>query len=117
MLPFLVPLLLAAGGAGIGALGSEKGHRLSGALKGAGLGAAAGALGPAALASTGGAAGAGGASAFAKQALPILSSLMGKQQQQQQLPFQPQGIQSPAVGLQPYNPMNQIPRVNFRGGF
>lgn len=62
-IPFLVPLLMAAGGAGLGALkgatDGKKGNLLSSMLIGGGLGLGAGALGPALLG--GGAAGAAGA--------------------------------------------------------
>lgn len=68
MLPFLIPLLMAAGGAGIGAL-TNKHNRLKGALTGAGIGATAGAALPAlGAAGAGAAAGTAGTAAAASTA-------------------------------------------------
>lgn len=72
-IPFLVPLLMAAGGAGLGALkgatDGKKGNLLSSMLIGGGLGAAGGLAGPALMGALGaGGAGAAGAAGAAKAA-------------------------------------------------
>jgi hypothetical protein len=108
MLPFLIPLLMAAGGAGIGALTSKKGERLGGALKGAAIGGSAG-LGMGGMGAAGAGAGAAGSAAGAtstaatsgKTALMVnpffkelstkaLNSMFNGQPQQEYNPNEPQ---------------------------
>lgn len=95
-LPFLVPLAMAAGGAGIGALTSEnkgKGALIGGlmgltggsALGGAGgLGAAAASAKGAGLSAGGTAGTAGGLGSALKTAAPLMQSMGGLKQPQEQ---------------------------------
>lgn len=102
MLPFLIPLLLAAAGGGVGAAAGGKGNRLKGALTGAGLGAMAGtglgALGIGGTAAKGIALGtklAKGAK-YAQMGMSGLQAMRGPQQQQLPEMEAPQ-IQAPQI--------------------
>lgn len=116
-IPFLIPLLMAAGGAGIGALSSKKGERLNGALKGAAVGGSAGlglgglgaAAGGASAAGTAGTAATGGkfaamlskAAPYVQQyAMNRLQNINGGGQEQAsmgQMPIMSMGGSLPAI--------------------
>lgn len=150
--PITLALILAAAGGGIGALTNHK-HPIKGGLIGAGLGAAGGAglgamgvgaagagagsaaggifgdaaaSGAGTAATAGGGASAGGLASWAKMA-PMLSGLMGKQQQPQQLPpmdtsgYIPEPIApvTPPVNgaMVPQIQTQRMANMPFRGGY
>lgn len=103
MLPFILPLLMAAGGAGLGALTNKKNRGkgalmggIMGALGGAGLGAAGVGAGAAAAGGAASTAGTAGAAAGGLKGLmttqnlmkiaPLMGNLMGGGQQEPEMP-------------------------------
>lgn len=96
MLPFLIPLITAAVGAGVGALADKK-HRGAGALKGAGIGGMAG---------LGAMGGGGGLASIAKLAPSVMGAMGGGASPQSQ-----------PVPMVPMAGPQQIPTAPLTSGY